>query len=554
MNGIVTRQFLRRRFWIATLVGLVTLALSAQVIVLAMGAQVDRGNYLAAFHRLNNAATRLELELVRLSQLDEGAMADRAGVRAAFADALTEFRAIGISEAGDLVASGPHLPDGGLDAQLARLAAELGIDAVRAAKQNGVYPVAMPDALAEIWGADRSGATGREIAPLETSISRMLVMSAPLVRGRGGFNTADRQRAHEIGAIAAVQIRPMMNRLAEIPGSWADRPGGAAIFCLLALSGFGVIAGGVIFFAIYRPLERVVMANQAGLLSEHEKALAAHQAKRDFLSMISHELRTPMNGVLGFASLLAASDLKPGQHRQVELIQSSGKTLLSLVDDLLDFSKMEAGSQEIEDENFSIRDVIDDVVTLQRGGAAAKGLEMSVHLDARLPECSRGDGNRLRQILINLVGNAIKFTDEGAIGIEAREVSMSPDPQGGCEMEFAIRDTGIGIPLEKTDLIFERFTQLDTGVGRKRGGTGLGLAICKQLVEKMGGGIWVESMPDAGSTFFVRLPLAAASPPVAGVEATPGNVGEGFDSDSPLIGETQSKALEKRITKLRVAI
>jgi signal transduction histidine kinase len=536
----------------------VTLALSSQVIVLAMGAQVDRGNYLAAFYRLNNAATRLELELVRLSQLDDGAMADRAGVRAAFADVLTEFRAIGISEAGDQAASGPHLPDGGLDAQLAgqfaQLAAEFGIDAVRAAKQNGVYPVAMPDALAEIWGADRSGATGREFAPLETSIGRMLVLSAPLARGMGGFNTADRQRVREIGAVAAGQVWPMMNRLAEIPGSWADRPGGAAIFCLLALSGFGVIAGGVIFFAIYRPLERVVLASQAGVLSEHEKALAAHQAKRDFLSMVSHELRTPMNGVLGFASLLAASDLKPGQRRQVEFIQSSGKTLLSLVDDLLDFSKMEAGSLEVDDENFSIGGVVNDVVTLLRGGAAAKGLEMSVHLDARLPEHSCGDGNRLRQVLINLVGNATKFTDSGSIGVEARKVSAVPDPQGGCELELAVSDTGIGIPPEKTELIFERFTQLDTIGGRKRGGTGLGLAICKQLVDKMGGRIWVESKPGAGSTFFVRLPLAAAKPPVAGIEAIHGMAGEVFGSDGRLTDENPSRAQEKRVMGLRVVI
>jgi len=380
----------------------------------------------------------------------------------------------------------------------------------------------------------------------------MLVMSAPLVRGRGGFNIADRQRVDEIGAIAAGQIRPMMNRLAKFPVSWVDRAGGAAIFCFLTLSGFGVVAWGIVFFTIYRPLERVVMADQAEIMSKHEKALDAHQAKRDFLSMVSHELRTPMNGVLGFASLLAASDLKPGQRRQVELIQSSGKTLLSLVDDLLDFSKMEAGSLEIEDENFSIGDVVDDVVTLLRGGAAAKGLEMSVHLDARLPECSRGDGNRLRQILINLVGNAIKFTDEGTIGVEAREVSVSPDPHGGCEMELAIRDTGIGIPLGKTNLIFERFTQLDTSVRRKRGGTGLGLAICKQLVGKMGGGIWVESMPGAGSTFFVRLPLAAAIMPVAGVEAVAGMAGAGFGSDGRPIGEKRSGAPEKRMTELRV--
>jgi CheY-like chemotaxis protein/anti-sigma regulatory factor (Ser/Thr protein kinase) len=258
------------------------------------------------------------------------------------------------------------------------------------------------------------------------------------------------------------------------------------------------------------------MANQAVILAERDKAVAAQQAKRNFLSVVSHELRTPMNGVLGFASLLAASELKPGQRKQVEIIQSSGKTLLSLVDDLLDFSKLEAGSLALEDTNFSVEEVVCGVVTLLRAGAAAKHLEMSVYLDARVPEWSRGDANRLRQVLINLVGNAIKFTDSGHIGIEAREVSTSPGRRGGCELELAVSDTGIGIPAGKTSLIFERFTQIDTSARRKSGGTGLGLAICKQLVERMGGRIWVESTPGAGSTFFVRIPLAAAIPPVPG--------------------------------------
>ena len=227
----------------------------------------------------------------------------------------------------------------------------------------------------------------------------------------------------------------------------------------------------------------------------------------------NHELRTPMNGVLGFASLLIASDLKPEHRKQVEIIQSSGKTLLALVNDILDFSKLEAGSLELEDENFSIEEMISGVVTLLRGGAVAKHLEMSVYLDARLPEKSRGDRNRLRQILTNLVGNAIKFTDSGNIGIEAHEVSDSRDPGGRWELQLAVSDTGIGIPPDKTRVIFERFTQIDSSARRKFEGTGLGLAICKQLVDKMGGRIWVESSPGAGSTFFVRIPLSAPEPP-----------------------------------------
>ena len=294
-----------------------------------------------------------------------------------------------------------------------------------------------------------------------------------------------------------------------------DRTSHRAILFVLALSGLGIAAALLNFFAIFRPLERAVMASQAEIIAERDKAVAARIAKRNFLSVVSHELRTPMNGVLGFASLLAASDLKPGQRKQVEIIQSSGKTLLALVDDILDFSKLEAGPLELADENFSIEEVVSGVVTLLRAGAAAKRLEMSVYLDSRLPERSRGDANRLRQVLTNLVGNAIKFTDSGHIGIVAREVSASSGPRGDCELEVAVSDTGIGIPSGKTELIFERFTQIDSSVRRKCGGTGLGLSICKQLVDRMGGRIWVESTPGAGSTFFVRIPLAAATPLVA---------------------------------------
>ena len=195
--------------------------------------------------------------------------------------------------------------------------------------------------------------------------------------------------------------------------------------------------------------------------------------------------------------------------------------------------------------------MVSGVVTLLRGGAAAKRLEMSVYLDARLPESSRGDANRLRQILTNLVGNAIKFTDSGHIGIAAREVSASPGPHGGCELELAVSDTGIGIPADKTELIFERFTQIDSDARRKCGGTGLGLAICKQLVDRMGGRIWVESTPGAGSTFFVRIPLAAA---VAEVETTGGNAGERLGSGGRPIGETPSRAPEGQMVALRAAI
>ena len=516
MKGIVTRHYLRQRFWIATLVLLAALATSVGIMILAMGAQADRGNYLVAFYHLGNAATRLERELVRLSVVPDGEVVDRRKARSTFIALLTEFSAVSASGSDKPEASAPVGVDSPAYHHVAELRAEFGIDTAAAMARRRIGAGSMPEAIEAIW--ERNESTVRTTVPLalENAFAGMLRLTAPLVRGEGRFSSAERRRLGEIETLAYGHIQPMLTRVTKNLDAEGNRIADAAVIFVLALMGFGVAAALFNFLAIFRPLERAVMASQAEILAERDKAVAARIAKRNFLSVVSHELRTPMNGVLGFASLLAASELKPGQRKQVEIIQSSGKALLSLVDEILDFSKLEAGSLELKDENFSIEDVVSDVIVLLRGVTASKRLEMSVYLDARLPERSRGDANRLRQILTNLVGNAIKFTDSGTIGIEAREVFASSGSHGGFELELAVSDTGIGIAADKTDLIFERFTQIDDSARRKCGGTGLGLAICKQLVDRMGGRIWVESTPGAGSTFFVRIPLAAAIPPVAG--------------------------------------
>ncbi len=553
MNGIVTRQYLRRRFWIATLVLLVTLAASAVIVTLALGGQANKASHVMAFHHLGTAAARLELELDRLTHSAEGEATDRQRARAAFVHLLTEFRAISFSHGDEQVDYGRDTPRGRYDDHLAGLGAEFGINAAAAAARWNLGAGSMPESLEKLWKSDEAGPRGGAPLSLEIMIARLLRLSAPIVRGEGGFSSAEQQRFQEIRTLTIERILPMVARVSEMMGAENDRTTRSTTLFVLALSGLGVVAALLGFFAIFRLLERAVMANQAEIIAERDKAVAARNAKRHFLSVVSHELRTPMNGVLGFASLLAASELKPRQRKQVEIIQSSGKSLLALVDDLLDFSKLEAGSLELADENFSIEEVISGVVTLLRAGAAAKRLEMSVYLDARLPEWSRGDANRLRQILTNLVGNAIKFTDSGHIGIEAREVSASFDPRGGCELELAVSDTGIGIPADKNEVIFERFTQIDRGARRKFEGTGLGLAICKQLVDRMGGRIWVESTPAVGSTFFVRIPLAAATPPVAGSQWRAGAVAADGTADiSP--GETGSGETPGEIDDVRILL
>jgi signal transduction histidine kinase len=527
MNGIVTRHYLRQRFWIATFVLLAAIAGSAGILILMAGAQADRGNYLVAFHHLNNATIRLERELARLSAVPESEDTDRREVRSAFAGLLADFRAISASASTDSTvlatgSAGSPVENYAPSDQTAALAEEFGVDTAAAMARLRIGAGLMPETIAEIWRSNASASRSTAPLALESALSRLLRLAAPLVRGEGRFSSAERRHHLEIGRLAYGRIQPTLTRVEKALDTEGDRLAHRSILFVLALSGAGFAAALFNFAAILRPLINTVMASQAEILAERDKAMAARQAKQNFLSVVSHDLRTPMNGVLGFASLLIASDLKPEHRKQVEIIQSSGKAMLALVNDLLDLSKIEAGSLELADESFSVEAVISEVVALLRGGADQKRLEMSVKFDSRLPGEFYGDGNRLRQVLTNLVANAIKFTDSGRIDIEARAESVAQGPAGSCVLILAISDTGIGIPVDKTETIFERFTQIDHSAGRKFEGTGLGLSICKQIVEKMGGRIWAESMWGTGSTFFVRIPLAASVPMLAGYDADDG--------------------------------
>lgn len=376
----------------------------------------------------------------------------------------------------------------------------------------------MPAYLADAWDSNGAGSVG-----LEESMGNLLLLAYEILSEpeASGFVNLDGARVNDFAEArrnAVMAAESLEDQLAEhtlalLQLAWP-------VILLTVAIVLCTLVG--IWLIILRPMGKVMLHVQDALVAERDRAIASERAKGDFLAVVSHEIRTPMNAVLGFAELLKRSELNKRQASYVDIIHSSGSALVNILNDILDYSKLDAGKFYLAEEAFDLSAVVESAAHLFSPKAREAGLDLLVYVDPRLPESVLGDEGALRHVLFNFVSNAIKFTQEGIISIEVSLRNRSSGPY----MQLVVADTGAGIPRDRLENIFEPFVQIEPSNARKHGGTGLGLSISARLIELMGGSVRANSARGKGTKIICTVPLKEPSPPappildVSGIDLT----------------------------------
>lgn len=465
-------------------------------------------------HRVLLAVALKKLNGIQMVLNDRSAAMGVGGEGMAAGNLFLAYAADPVSRVDPVLRRTLHVMDPGYLAELAALVRPA-LAAARPGATARLSGRTMPQTLDETW----RGVIEPALDPLQTSI-------IALVTARNG---QDRDAIAAAAAIAGKESL-MQGRLSEARSSLSESTLDAIGAMRLALGvGIGLLLAGMaaIYGLIIWPMQNNVLRNYANLEKAGsaerkalEKAEIADRAKSEFLANMSHEIRTPMNGVLGMAELLSKTELTGRQKTFTEVILKSGNALLTIINDILDFSKIDAGQLELDPAPFSLTEAVEDVVTLMTARAAEKDIELIIRIDPKIPVRLVGDVGRLRQILTNLMGNAVKFTEKGHVLVDIRGRTV----EDGLALSLSVQDTGIGIPPEKLAHVFDKFSQVDASSTRRHEGTGLGLAIASRLVELMDGAIAVDSSPGKGTRFTVTVTLPvdgnAAPAPVAPVDVT----------------------------------
>ncbi|MEZ5893238.1 MAG: response regulator [Parvularculaceae bacterium] len=484
----LTQAALRLQFALA---GIAMAAIVAASFVFGLAftrAQHVTANYAKAIEELGESMRRLELELSAVDA-DDAAASPR--LNAAFDRSVDIYVALRATD-----------PDGAGHGEYPIMERRAGAGAEYSEQFAGHQ---MPARFVDLWEAKRAGTRGA----LEDLVGEALSL-AQTVLDENVSPRLRQEKADDYTALMEFTIDRRFDEAGNILTAEILRSQQQTYVAqsLIALAGFAAII--VIGLTIFTPLLKRIETDRDELIAAKKKAEAADRAKTEFLANMSHEVRTPMNGIMGMAELLTRTELSPKQQNFAEIIMRSGEALLTIINDILDFSKIDSGQLTLIPEPFDMKEVIEDVTSLVSTRADQKNLELIVRYDPACPNRVIGDAGRIRQVLMNLVGNAIKFTPAGHVLIDVGGERRGDD----IFLRVKVEDTGIGIPANKLEDVFEKFHQVDNSKTRRFEGTGLGLAICRMLIEKMGGRIGVESEIDRGSSFWfeVALPLDKEAP------------------------------------------